>query len=97
MKGVTNIYKITHLVISNNLSINQSKLLFTNKILITLSPFDLFPRIPNALEMTLPSTDVKLHANDWKFLKLSAVEPEIDNIVCEISSLMTENIKFITM
>jgi hypothetical protein len=52
--------------------------------------------IPNALEMTLLSNDVKLHANDWKFLKLSAVEPEIDNIVCEISSLMTENIKFIS-
>ena len=50
--------------------------------------------IPNAIEMTLLSNDVKLHANDWKFLKLSAVEPEIDNIVCEISSLMTENIKF---
>jgi hypothetical protein len=29
-----------------------------------------------------------------EFLKLSAAELEIDNIVCEISSLMTENIKF---
>ena len=35
--------------------------------------------------------DVKLHANDWTFLKLSAVEREIDNILCEISSLMTSN------
>jgi len=43
MKGVTNMYKITHLVINNNHSINQTKLLFTNKILITLSPFDPFP------------------------------------------------------
>ena len=49
---------------------------------------------PNALEMTLLSNDVKLHANDWTFLTLSAVEREIDNILCEISSLMTENIKF---
>jgi hypothetical protein len=49
---------------------------------------------PNALEMTLLSNDVKLHANDWTFLKISAVEREIDNIFCEISSLMTENIKF---
>jgi hypothetical protein len=31
-----------------------------------------------------------------EFLKLSAAELEIDNIVCEISSLMTENIKFTT-
>jgi hypothetical protein len=50
---------------------------------------------PNVLEMTLLSNDVKLHANDWTFLKLSAVEREIDNIFCEISSLMKENIKFI--
>ena len=35
---------------------------------------------PNALEMTLLSNDVKLHANDWTFLKLSAVEREIDHI-----------------
>ena len=49
---------------------------------------------PNALEMTLLSNDVKLHANDWTFLKLSAVEREIDNILGEISSLITENIKF---
>ena len=49
---------------------------------------------PNVLEMTLLSNDVKLLANDWTFLKLSAVEREIDNIFCEISSLMTENIKF---
>ena len=35
---------------------------------------------PNALEMTLLSSDVKLHAIDWTFLKLSAVEREIDNI-----------------
>ena len=46
---------------------------------------------PNALEMTLLSNDVKLHANDWTFLKLSAVERETDNIFCEISSLMTSN------
>ena len=39
---------------------------------------------PNALEMTLLSNDVKLHAYDWTFLKLSAVEREIDNIFCEI-------------
>jgi hypothetical protein len=44
--------------------------------------------------MTLLSNDVKLHENDWTFLKLSAVEREIDNNFCEISSLMTENIKF---
>jgi hypothetical protein len=44
--------------------------------------------------MTLLSNDVKLHANDWTFLKLLAVEREIDNICCEISILMTENIKF---
>ena len=31
----------------------------------------------NILEMTLLSNDVKLHANDWTFLKLSAVEHEI--------------------
>jgi hypothetical protein len=31
--------------------------------------------------MTLLSNDVKLHANDWTFLKLPAVEREIDNIV----------------
>jgi hypothetical protein len=31
----------------------------------------------NILEMTLLSNDVKLHANDWIFLKLSAVEHEI--------------------
>ena len=31
-----------------------------------------------------------------EFLKLLAAELEIDNIVCEISSLMTENIKFTT-
>jgi len=37
--------------------------------------------------MTLFSNDVKLNANDWTFLKLSAVEREIDNIFCEISSL----------
>ena len=49
---------------------------------------------PNALERTLLSNDVKLHANDWTFLKLSAVEREIGNSFCEISSLMTENIKF---
>ena len=49
---------------------------------------------PNVLEMTLLSNDVKLHANDWTFLKLSVVEREIDNILCEISNLMTENIKF---
>ena len=49
---------------------------------------------PNALERTLLSNDVKLHTNDWTFLKLSAVEREIDIIFCEISSLMTENIKF---
>ena len=49
---------------------------------------------PNALERTLLSNDVKLHMNDWTFLKLSAVEREIDIIFCEISSLMTENIKF---
>jgi hypothetical protein len=30
--------------------------------------------------MTLLSNDVKLHANDWTFMKLSAVEREIDNI-----------------
>jgi hypothetical protein len=30
--------------------------------------------------MTLLSNDVKLHANDWTFLKLSAVEREIDHI-----------------
>ena len=35
---------------------------------------------PNALDMTLLSNDVKLHANDWTFLKLSAVEREIDHI-----------------
>jgi hypothetical protein len=35
---------------------------------------------PNALEMTLLSNDVKLHAIDWTFMKLSAVEREIDNI-----------------
>ena len=35
---------------------------------------------PNALEMTLLSNDVKLHAYDWTFLKLSAVEHEIYNI-----------------
>jgi hypothetical protein len=45
---------------------------------------------PNALERTLLSNDVKLHANDWTFLKLSAVEHEIDIIFCEISTLMTE-------
>ena len=39
---------------------------------------------PNALEMTLLSNDVKLHAYNWTFLKLSAVEREIDNIFCEI-------------
>ena len=49
---------------------------------------------PNALEMNLFSNDVKLHPNDWTFLKLSAVEREIGNSFCEISSLMTENIKF---
>ena len=49
---------------------------------------------PNALEMTLLSNDVKLHAYDWTFLKLSAVEREIDSIFCEIASLMTETIKF---
>ena len=49
---------------------------------------------PNVLEMTFLSNDVKLHANDWTFLKLLAVEREIDNIFCEISSLMKENIKF---
>jgi hypothetical protein len=32
---------------------------------------------PNVLEMTLLSKDVKLHANEWTFLKLSAVEREI--------------------
>ena len=48
----------------------------------------------NILEMTLLSNDVKLHANDWTFLKLSVVEHEIYIIFCEISSLMTENIKF---
>ena len=31
---------------------------------------------PNALERTLLSNDIKLHANDWTFLKLSAVEHE---------------------
>jgi hypothetical protein len=35
-----------------------------------------------------------LHANDWTFLKLLAVEREIDNIFCEISSLISENINF---
>jgi hypothetical protein len=35
---------------------------------------------PNAFEMTLLSNDVKLHAIDWTFVKLSAVEREIDNI-----------------
>ena len=35
---------------------------------------------PNPLDMTLLSNDVKLHANDWTFLKLSAVEREIDHI-----------------
>jgi hypothetical protein len=49
---------------------------------------------PNALELTLLSNDVKSHANDWTFLKLSAVEREIDHIFCEMSSLMTENINF---
>jgi hypothetical protein len=49
---------------------------------------------PNALEMNLLSNDVKLHPNDWTFLKLSAVEREIYNIVGEISSFTTENIKF---
>jgi hypothetical protein len=49
---------------------------------------------PNALEMTLLSNDVKLHANDWTFLKLSAVKRERDNIFGEISSFITENIKF---
>jgi hypothetical protein len=39
--------------------------------------------------MTLLSNDIKLHENDWTFLKLSAVEREIDNNFCEISSLMT--------
>ena len=49
---------------------------------------------PNALEITLLSNDVKLHANDWTFLKISAVEREIDNIFCEISSFITEKIKY---
>ena len=49
---------------------------------------------PNALEIILLSNDVKLHANDWTFLKLSAVEREIYNIFGEISSFTTENIKF---
>ena len=35
---------------------------------------------PNALEMTLLSNDVKVHANHWTFLKLSTVERDIDNI-----------------
>ena len=35
---------------------------------------------PNAVEMTLLSNDVILHAIDWTFMKLSAVEREIDNI-----------------
>jgi len=34
------IFKIAHLVLNNNPSINYSRLLFINKILITLSPFD---------------------------------------------------------
>ena len=38
--------------------------------------------------------DVKLNANDWTFMKLLAVEREIDNIFCEISSLISENINF---
>ena len=38
-----NISKIDHLVLNNNHSINQSKLLFTNKILITPSLFDPIP------------------------------------------------------
>jgi hypothetical protein len=50
----------------------------------------------NASEMTLLSNDVKLHANDWTFLKLSAAEREIGNIFCEISRFMSENIKFTT-
>ena len=33
---------------------------------------------PNALEMTLLSNGVKLHASDQTILKLSAVEREID-------------------
>ena len=37
--------------------------------------------IPNALDMTLLSNDVKLYANDCTFLKLSVVEREIHNIV----------------
>ena len=48
---------------------------------------------PNALEMTLLSNDIKLHANDWTFLKLSAVEREIDNIFCEISENIKKNAK----
>ena len=35
---------------------------------------------PNAFEMTLLSNDIKLHAIDWTFMTLSAVEREIDNI-----------------
>ena len=35
------ISKIAHFLLSNNHSINHSKLLFINKILITVSPFDL--------------------------------------------------------
>jgi hypothetical protein len=35
--------------------------------------------------MNLLSNDVKLHPNDWTFLKLSAVEREIGNNFCEIS------------
>ena len=50
--------------------------------------------IPNTLEMTLLSNDVKLHANDCTFLRLSAVERGIDNIFSETSSFITENIKF---
>ena len=49
---------------------------------------------PNALEMTLLSNAVKVHANDYTFLTLSTVECDIDNIFGEILSLMTENIKF---
>jgi hypothetical protein len=33
----------------------------------------------NALDMALLSNDVKLHANVWTFLKLSAVDRTIDN------------------
>jgi hypothetical protein len=42
--------------------------------------------------MNLLSNDVKLHANDWIFLKLSAVEREIDNSLSKLQLIGKEKL-----